>query len=323
MNKKSNMRLNITKHTQLDSISIIKYFSELSTDKHVAPLTKVDELAMFKEYAETKNPKLKERIIKSNLRYVITIAKQYEYPKAKREDLISEGNIGLINAFESFDYKRGAAFLTYATWYIRLQIKDYIDNVLADIAQPGNRFRINKLMSQAEKILIKKGYEYPTDEQLVEIYTQIKEPKDPQITVALYHEIKVNGKDFRSMNTVISSSSSDTTEMCLGDTFKANPEFETDIAFKIADQKYEINQLLHKHLNEREKMIVEYSFGLNGREEKTLDQISDTMNFTRERIGQLLQEALRKLKSEKGKIYELCGTNDESSSYFKANTIHN
>ena len=302
----SRKHLNIqNKLTIIDQVSIGKYLQELSNDKDTAPLTPEMEYELFTEYKRTGNMAIKTRLIKANLRWVVTCAKQFSYDKVRVEDLINEGNIGMIGAIDKFDPSRGVTFLTFATWPIRQAIKDYIDNTSADIVQPANRYRINKLMTRAENMLMSEGNLNPTVDEMIDMYSRIKEHTDPVLTVADYNEIKTQTKGFVSMETPLPGV--DGEEMNLGATFRSNGEYAADYEIAQADKKYDINCMLDRCLTLREKEIVEYSFGLNGKEEKTLEQISDIIELTRERVGQLLAGSLVKMKAEKSAVRELCG----------------
>jgi RNA polymerase primary sigma factor len=303
----SRKNMNIqNKLTIIDQQSIGKYLQELNVDKNTVPLTPDMENQLFVQYKLSGDKAIKERLIKANLRWVVTIAKQFSYPKARLEDIINEGNIGMIKAIDKFDPTRGTSFLTFATWYIRQEITSYINDTLADVAQPANRYRINRVIAKAEAILRAKGNDNPTAHDLIELYMAIKENTDPVLSIADYNEIKMQSKGFVSMETQLPGV--DGEEMNLAGTFKSGNDFAPDYEIKVADKKYEINQLLNACLSGREKEIVEYSFGLNTREEKTLDQVSEIIGLTRERVGQLLQGSLVKLKEHKSKVRELCGT---------------
>jgi len=306
------MRKNLNiqnKLTLREQESISKYLQEISIDKDTSTLTPDEERALFTEYKLTGNKVIKDRLIKANLRWVITIAKQFSYPKAQFGDLITEGNIGMMKAIDKFDPTRGTGFLSYATWYIRQEIMSFINDTFTDVVQPANRYRINKLIAQATKMLRNEGNDTPTVEQLIEVYYQIKESTDPALTAADYNEIKTQTKGFVSMEFQLDGGVGET--LTLGHMFKSGVEYSADHLLVKEDQKYEINKMLNNHLNDREQEIVEYSFGLNGREEKTPEQISCIMGITRERIGQLLKDALIKLKKRKGIVYELCGSSKD------------
>lgn len=314
----SRKNLNIqNKLTIIDQVSIGKYLQELNTDKNSMPLTPDMEHKLFVEYKKTGNRAIKDRLITANLRWVITIAKQFSYPKARLEDLLNEGNIGLIKAFDKFDPTRGTTFLTFATWYIRQEISIFINDTLSDMVQPANRYRINRIIARAERILRSSGNDSPTSEQLVDMYMEMKESTDPVLTVVDYNEIKMQTRGFVSMEQQLADTDGD--DMTLGSTFKAGHTYAADYDVNKNERQLEIVKLLSVCLTEREKTIVEYSFGLNGREEKTLDQVSDIMYITRERVGQLLHGSLRKLKDYKDVVFESCGSQKDTVHSIEAN----
>jgi len=327
------MKLNLTKHTNGAShaLSLGMYLSEISR-KDIKPLTAPQELELFQEYGQIKETNLvraleiRNKIISSNLRFVITIAKQFEYPKAKLEDLVSEGNIGLFRAFDKFDPKLGYRFLTFANSYINLNIRDYLHTTIADIVQPANRQRVDRLMNKAENLLRKKGVHNPTDEQLLEVYDKIKDPTDLNLDLATYQQMKRDKKDFNSMSQTIGHQGDG--EMTLGDTFRSNADYDADYEIKKEESKQEINKMLEVVLkNPLEKLIVEYKLGLNGREEKTLEQIADLIDrqpkYTRARVGQLYEQAIDKLKDHKqvrNKVRENCGSASDASQLVNNNS---
>lgn len=304
MNKK---HVTITnKLTIIDNISIARYLNELSANKATMPLSADEEHELFVEYKRTGSENIKNKLVMSNLRFVVTIAKQFEYEKALLEDLINEGNIGLIKAIEKFDPSQGTRFLTFATWDIRQGINRYIHETLADIVQPGNRYRIHRVIKDARKKLVAAGNHTPTDEQLVELYMKMKKPTDPTINVMMLSHLNNETRGFISSNKPISDKfGGGTDNLTQADVYQSGSEFRTDAEIKKNENAMILNSVLSK-LPEREKTIVEYSYGLNGREQKTLDQLSEIMGFTRERIGQLLKASLKQLESSKRELFSVC-----------------
>lgn len=307
------------KLTIIDQDSIGKYLQELRIDKSTIPLSKEDEVKLFNQYKMTGDLRIKERITKANLRWVVSVAKQYSYPKIKLEDLINEGNIGMIEAIDKFDVSRGTSFVTFATDYIRLAIRSYINDIAKDIPQPGNRNVINKLVKRATFDLKLLGYENPTDEQIVEQYMLIKKSVDPKLNTVLLNEIRNNSKEFVSMHTTISDLE-DSLELC--DTFKSSQEWTADFEMCQNETKKLLMQCLNNLLSEREVEIVCMSFGLIDNEPLTHDQIGARLGFTRERIGQILNKAVNKLKKEKSIIGQLLGTSKETIHSNESNHIY-
>ena len=306
------------KLTIFDQDSIRLYLQELRTDPETTPLSKEDEYKLFAEYQMTGSKKIKERLIKANLRWIVTVAKQYTYPKARLEDLINEGSIGMITAIDKFDLSRGKRFTTFATNYIRLYINAYINEILSDIVQPANRFKINSLLKAAKVQLNLIGIVEPTDEELVDQYMTIKDAKDPVLTTVLLQEIRNNSKSFVSSHATLSG----TEDFELQDTFKTTSDFNTDNNIVTTEKKESIVKTLTQLLGERDANIVMLHFGLNGNDEMTLEQIADRMGYTRERIGQLVQNCIKKLTPHKKLMFELLGSSKETSHSVETNHLN-
>lgn len=295
------------KLTVRDQESIDKYLKEVYNDKNAHPLTTEKEKELFSLYHETKDPKIKTQIIKSNLRWVITVAKQYVYSKIRLEDLINEGNIALINNIDNYDHKANYKFIVHLTWHLRKAMRAFIYDIASDIQQPYSRLKAIKIVDKCEKILISKGNLYPTYDDILELYYKLKDKADLQLKVSDIVEIKHNSHGFISMETQTGNSD----DFTLENTFKTTSDYNPDNAIKMFERNQELMKLLSSRLDDRELIIVEFSFGINGKEEKTPEQISDIIGLTRERIGQILHASLIKLKPFKGKLFELCGQSKE------------
>lgn len=289
--------------------SLVQYLQEIS-GPNFDPLNAQEEYDEFIKY-RAGDLRAKDKIIKANMRFVVTAAKSYltydmkfTNDKAVLEDVIAAGNIGLILALDRYDHTKGFKFLTFAAWYIKLHIGIFLNETLADIRLPANLFRIEKDIAKATSLLKSEmNIDEPSINMVVDKYNQVKDKLAVSLTTGLLTEVRHNKKSFVSSSASISGSRSNGSgqddDMLLSDTFKQGNEFEPDSdmlkesRFKILDHN------LSKKLNEREKLIVEYTFGLAGKEEKTLQQISDITDLTRERIGQILTGAINKLKENK------------------------
>lgn len=298
------------KLTITDQDSIGRYLQELRLDKTTTPLTRAEEISLFSHFILTKDEKIKERIIKSNLRWVISVAKQYSYTKIRVGDLINEGNLGMIEAVDKFDVSRETSFITFATNYIRLAITSFINDVAVDIPQPANRFRINKLIKKTLLDLKLTGNDSPSDEQLVDYYKTIKKLSDPILSTVLLNEVRNNSKDFVSMHTSISSKNEDYE---LSDTFKSTKEWNADFELQETEKSNVLINYLNKLLLERELNVVLMTFGLNGHESLTPEQISERLGYTRERVGQILNDAVKKLKVNKSILGALLGDSKDTN----------
>lgn len=259
-----------------------RYLNEAS--KYPA-LTKQEQIDVFNEYQKTGNIKLKNKLINSNLLWVVSLVKKYAKDANQFCDMVNSGNEGLIVAFDKFDPNLNMSFTSFSTWYIELHIKSQLEQEL-DVYLPYNVQKvlkcINKLKEQEDKV----GNSIEIS-KLIELYNKNNENK---IDEQFYDHIQSFAKKLSSVNDDLEG----------GETFENYIVNENNINAKI--NKDHLNTSLNDALSvldERERYIVEYKFGMNGKEELTLNQISENINLTRERVGQLLQKALNKLKENK------------------------
>lgn len=297
------------KLTIQDQLSVKVYLQEINSNKQCLPLSTAEELNLFKELKETGDKKLQERLFLANTRWIVTIAKQYENTKTKLGDLINEGNIGMLTAMEKFDPTLGFKFITFATPYIRREINTYLNQTLADIVQPVNRKRINTLLKQATKTLIKSGIDEPTVEDIVDKYMEIKEKKDPIIDVNYVVEMNMQSNGFVSASTTLSHDM----DVDLSSTFMSSSDYNADHKIIKTEKSNEIEKALASILTEREKNVVMLHYGINQDEALTLEQVSDKLNYTRERIGQILKDALKKLVNHKPLMFSILGSTTDKS----------
>ncbi len=291
------------KLTDRSSNAMRIYLQELNSDPLNKPLTHEEEMSMFREYTATEDKRVKDRIIRSNLKFVITVAKKYQVyelkfvnQKARIEDLVSEGNIGLVKAFDTFDPNAGNRFLTYAVWQIRQAITHYLNETLPDIPQPANRFIIDQWVKRATKALNGEGTEDPSIEQVVDKYNEIKDAKAPNLSINLLAKIRQDKKCFVSGSEPLMGEDN---EGCIEDRFKSDHRTVPDYEIMDSSMKDTLDAILTKLLRPHEKEIVEHSYGINGKEEKTLDQIASLTGYTRERIGQILKQSIKKMETRK------------------------
>jgi RNA polymerase primary sigma factor len=304
--RSTNFINNAVKLTDRSTESLRLYFSELSADKH-KPLSIIEEEFLFSNYKLNKCFKSKERIICSNMKFVISMAKKYivydvkfANDKVTLEDLISEGNIGLIKAFDTFDTTKGVRFLTYAAWYIRQSLQTYLNETIVDIPQPANRYIIDVWIKRSIYELNNNKIENPSPEQIVDMYNHIKKQEVPKLTVNLYAQINEDKKPFISASTSISGK--DGSETTLSELFSADYKTIPDHNIVHESSQKSILKIVTKSLTELESNIIQLHYGMNGNEEKTLDQIADITGYTRARIGQILKIALEKLKTKKEQL---------------------
>lgn len=292
----------VIRHTDLSTTSVKLYMSELSSNKRFKPLSVDEEYDMFKEYYLTNDIKIKERIISSNMKWVITQAKMYlsysSGTKATLGDLISEGNIGLILAFNTYSINKGVRFLSYAQHYIKREILAYLNNTLVDIPQPSNRYIIDKNIKKALEQLSIYGISNPSLEQIVDVYNIIKMPKHNIISTNLLAKIQQDKLPFISSSLQMN----DKDDSILEDYFIADNSYKADNLVNNQLIKENTLKLLGNILKPNEFDIIIHTYGLLDNEEKTLEQVANITSYTRERVGQILKIALTKLQQHKIKF---------------------
>ncbi len=243
-----------------------------------------EELELGREIQESKGLKAelaKKKLINANLRLVVSIAKKFIGQGVLFMDLVQEGALGLIKAAEKFDYSKNFKFSTYATWWIRQTIMRAIANNSKAIRIPVHMTdKIRKYNRTKTKLLLKNGIE-PTEQ---EIATAMEMPLEKilQIKRAILKEpISLETPVTEDLNIID----------YLEDTHYKSPEAQADtkIIRKNIDELMQI-------LNEKEKEIIKYRFGINNSETKTLEQLGERLGYSKERIRQLENAALKKIR---------------------------
>lgn len=271
------------------------------------PLNKEEEIALFKRY-KTGDKKAREKIIKSNLRLVVFIAKKFYSSGVPMLDLIQEGNVGLMLAVEKFDYSRGIKFSTYAYWWIKQHISRFVKNNSSLIRVPVNEYeKLLKLRQSIEKL--KRNLEYePTDSQLAkELNISVEE------VVRMKKEIEkmnVLSLEYKSSNCAKDSNEQDSAE--LENILPAKDEngieinIEEEIIKSISSEEI-LNILNEVDLNTKEFEILCQRFELGNYQRQTLEEIGKSYGITRERVRQIEKKALLKvskyLKKTKNDCY--------------------
>ena len=253
------------------------YLSEIG----VSPLLTADEEKKFARLAQGGDEAARHRMIESNLRLVVKIARRYINRGLPLLDLIEEGNLGLIHAVEKFDPERGFRFSTYATWWIRQTIERAIMNQSGSVRLPIHVIKdINTCLRAARSIRQQQERE-PTTAEIARHLE--RDAGDVERLMALHERV------------TLGSGSVDETGAGPVDRLRARRESEPPRCA----QKEDVNDIVDRwvcELNEKQREVVERRFGLHGYRRETLERIGEEIGVTRERVRQIQLEALRNLR---------------------------
>ena len=267
--------------TNRNSEALDKYLVEIGR----APMVSIDEeieLAQIIKKGGRAAGRAKNRLVEANLRFVVSVAKQYQHQGLTLTDLIDEGNIGLIKAAERFDETRGFKFISYAVWWIRQSILQAIAEQSRIVRLPLNQVGSLNKVNQESNRFEQENQRRPSVEELAQ-RTGIDEEKISQSMAASGHHVSIDAPfgedDDNSMVDVMAS----------GD------DSRTDKHVDHESMAMELRQVLDKVLKDREKQIVCACFGI-GETEKGLEEIGDKMGLTRERVRQIREKGITKLR---------------------------
>lgn len=269
-----------TNITNRDSEGLDKYLSDISREPMIS-IEEETELAHKIHLGGVEGMRARDRLVKANLRFVVSVAKQYQHKGLSLTDLINEGNIGLVKASDKFDETRGFKFISYAVWWIRQSIMQALAEqgrlVRIPLNQAGCIMRINQAISKFQQ---EQG-RMPSTEELADI-TGIEEEKVSQ-------SMATDGKE-----TSIDAPINDGEDNSMADRLVAN-DVNTDDEIDNESRKQDVETLLETILHGKDLTIMRQSFGI-GTREKTLDEIATDMSLTRERVRQIRERCLIKIK---------------------------
>lgn len=266
--------------TRRDEKSIEKYLTEIS---RYEVLTPEGELELFQQFRDGK-PGALEKIVNHNLRFVVSVAKQYQHLGLALGDLINEGNLGLIKAARRFDETRGFKFISYAVWWIRQSILDAISRKSRKIRVPANQqTNTSKLMRETESFM-QQHNRRPTNEELSELTGM----KTENIKKSLE-----NYQRCKSLDAPVDSEGDTSLINMMQDDVIPSPDYDLSIR---ESQQIEVQEMLNG-LAPRTRTVLSMYFGIGYKHPQSLDEIGDFVGLSRERVRQIKERGLRKLRA--------------------------
>lgn len=267
--------------TNRNSEALDKYLVEIGR----APMVSIEEeieLAQAIKKGGRAGERAKKKLVEANLRFVVSVAKQYQHQGLTLTDLIDEGNIGLIKAAERFDETRGFKFISYAVWWIRQSILQAIAEqsriVRLPLNQVGSLNKVNHEINKFEQENLRR----PSVEEIAD-RTGVDEEKISQSMAASGHHVSIDAPF------------GDDDDNAMVDVMSSGDDSRTDKQVDHESMAMELKQVLGQVLKERERQIVCACFGI-GEPEKGLEEIGDKMGLTRERVRQIREKSISKLR---------------------------
>jgi RNA polymerase primary sigma factor len=265
-----------TQITNRDSQSVEKYLQDISKIPMIIP----EEETTLAQKIRAGDERALEKLVKSNLRFVVSVAKQYQHQGLTLSDLINEGNLGLIKAAQRFDETKGFKFISYAVWWIR-------QSILQALAEQGRLVRLpqNKIgtYNKANKAMI--AFEQENErEPSVEELAGILEMSETEIS---------NIFTSNSRHTSLDAPVHEAEDVSMGELLAGSND--TDDAVMQDSLREEIRRIL-KSLSPRESEIVSAYFGLDGNDGPSIEQIGEKYDLTKERIRQIKERAIKRLQ---------------------------
>ena len=263
--------------TNRESASLEKYLQEIGKEEMIS----AEEEAELAQRIRKGDQKALERLTRANLRFVVSVAKQYQNQGMSLPDLINEGNLGLLKAAERFDETRGFKFISYAVWWIRQSILQAISEqsriVRLPLNQVGSYNKINREISKFEQLNERR----PSLDEIAEHIDLPAEKIDEAMSVSGHHVSVdapfVEGEDNSLLDVMVNEDI---------------PSTDKDLVME--SLKSEIRHAL-SILTDRERKVIEDSYGING-QELTLEEIGVKYGLSRERVRQIKEKAIRKLR---------------------------
>jgi RNA polymerase primary sigma factor len=264
--------------TNRDAASLDKYLQDISK----LPMVTVEEEVILAQKIREGDQVALKKLTSANLRFVVSVAKQYQNQGISLPDLINEGNVGLIKAASRFDEKRGFKFISYAVWWIRQSIIQAISEQSRVIRLPLNKISALSKIRKAESLLEQELERLPTSSEIAIVLNMNEDEINVTQQASIWHlstDAPLAGSD-------------DTTVMDI--LFNRNDD-KPDDALMLTSLQTEITRVLTT-LTERERDVIMLYYGIGGNAALSLEEIGEKYELTRERVRQIKEKAIRRLK---------------------------
>ena len=258
--------------------SLGSYLTEIASSK---PLSGSDEIDLARRI-KAGDESARNRLVEANLRFVVSVAKDYQNRGVPLPDLISAGNMGLITAAERFDEEKGFKFISYAVWWIRQAILQTLAEQSRTVRLPLNKIGLLYKISKASRHLQQEQADDPNPEEIA---------KELEVSVDEVKETMLSGRSMRSLDAKFREEEEHSLLDVLADDGQDSPDDEVMRGCLRGQISTALDSLV-----EREAEIISLYFGLDGEEPLTLDQIGGRFGLTRERVRQIKEKALLRLR---------------------------
>lgn len=272
------------KITSRESLSLDKYLNDIGK----IPMLSADDEAELAQRIRKGDQKALEKLTRSNLRFVVSVAKQYQNQGLSLSDLINEGNVGLMKAARRFDETKGFKFISYAVWWIRQSILQAIVEYARIVRLPLNKVGSYNKVNEAFLSFVQEFEREPTHEELAELLEMTPREVGNMLRGTNRHlsvDAPINGED---------------SEATMLDVLTNESETSPDNTLMEESLKDEVQYGLSL-LNAREVEVLSAYYGLNGFKPLTLEEIGESFGLTRERVRQIKERAIRRLRKSYNK----------------------